>query len=1257
MTTVIDASHTGPKLPLIQDILQPMTEDALKTQWDTTIQEDTDFGLRDSLVEVMLQRGIRPETWIHNRDTEMGLYPDIDDPEFASRLLRKTEFAQLRSVASDEDTCTQSATRFDTTPVQRLVSRFLNPMTPYLGLLLDHGVGVGKTCSAVTVAETFLDVSPYNTVYILAPQAIADGFRKTIFDASKLIPTTKEERLRTGEAWTSSQCTGMTYPRLVDMADADSREEIAKEVEKQIKKRYKIVGYLAFANWVQSKLNAIPDVITGVARKDKEKQILMSLFSDHLLIIDEAHNLRDNDAVETDDEPAADKATDAAEGKRLTPILKSILAVAEGMRLMLMTATPMYNTAPEILFLLNLLILNDTKDESKLLRPRQIFRPDGEFAEKGEELLTTHIRRYVSYMRGENPNTFPLRLTPPKHAGPDFMKDYPILSISRQEDEVRLTEMDTKIMERLPLIVHEVDDTVVGRKVLEILTQHRNPKEGGPVEVFDFVLDKTMQAGNITYPDGSFGTGGWEAHMKSEIQTVGTHKVKQLVWTNDTPIESVLGASAVASHAPKIAAIVQSITTAKGMSFVYSRYVLAGALPICVALELQGWCRVLADGTPAPLLKRSLAGKPKNFYILLTSDDTLSPNFKGLLQYATTFDSPAQAQNGTKVKAILGSQVASEGLDLKCIREIHLLDGWYHLNRTEQIIGRGVRFCSHVLLPPELRNTLIYLHAVSVAEYETADLYAYRLAVRKAQPIGRVSRLMKINAWDCMLNKDAILLADMPTRRITDAQSRTNAAYDVQDTPFTSFCDFSDQCEYVCGSRPVPAAEVGTNRSTYTEADFRRLFLEKQERLQAIFATETAFPLQTIREIVYDDMPWSIGAIGLREALGRLKIQREDGIYGTLVLLNNYVVFQPEGVTDTQIPLAFRYGRAYGRLPRTFVPQRSRVLETDIPVLEDAPEEPIVSDTTTDTLRTTALASLHAWHTLLKRMMEEPSGKIEPPIGFSKESFQGWRWLFHHFATLTETVPIACQWWMDNVWSWKQRESVFRDWSTRGLSSLRGDEAMYASVFQPRELFTGPLSGYVVYDTEKLALQTYCHIGSAAPAACTSILQPDVDKAIGAPIDRKKGTGPMFGFLVSKRGTVVFKTVEKEHGDLRGAECANTSNLKHHESRILILHGLLRKDAGAATIVPLLLKDGTDATDGGADALRKALQEYIKHQYEVVVQPLDPRMDVQYTSDLSLKQTCPYMEFLLRWMDMRKIQGTRWFLSVVESARAGVKFT
>ena len=41
---------------------------------------------------------------------------------------------------------------------QRLLYNFMNKNTPYKSLLIFHGVGVGKTCSAVKISESFRDI-------------------------------------------------------------------------------------------------------------------------------------------------------------------------------------------------------------------------------------------------------------------------------------------------------------------------------------------------------------------------------------------------------------------------------------------------------------------------------------------------------------------------------------------------------------------------------------------------------------------------------------------------------------------------------------------------------------------------------------------------------------------------------------------------------------------------------------------------------------------------------------------------------------------------------------------------------------------------------------------------------------------------------------------------------------------------------------------------------------------------------------------
>ena len=71
-------------------------------------------------------------------------------------------------------------------------------------------------------------------------------------------------------------------------------------------------------------------------------------------------------------------------------------------------------------------------------------------------------------------------------------------------------------------------------------------------------------------------------------------------------------------------------------------------------------------------------------------------------------------KNGTSVKVVLISQAGSEGLDFKFIRQVHILEPWYNMNRIEQVIGRGVRTCSHKLLPFEERNVEIYMYSTLV---------------------------------------------------------------------------------------------------------------------------------------------------------------------------------------------------------------------------------------------------------------------------------------------------------------------------------------------------------------------------------------------------------------------------------------------------------------------------------------------------------------------------------------------------------------
>lgn len=77
--------------------------------------------------------------------------------------------------------------------------------------------------------------------------------------------------------------------------------------------------------------------------------------------------------------------------------------------LLLMTATPMFNGARDVLDLINLLWANDKTPD---LRRGGGCDRDGSLKREGEMELAAAARGYVSYARGSFPYSFPMRLKP-----------------------------------------------------------------------------------------------------------------------------------------------------------------------------------------------------------------------------------------------------------------------------------------------------------------------------------------------------------------------------------------------------------------------------------------------------------------------------------------------------------------------------------------------------------------------------------------------------------------------------------------------------------------------------------------------------------------------------------------------------------------------------------------------------------------------------------------------------------------------------
>ena len=116
---------------------------------------------------------------------------------------------------------------------------------------------------------------------------------------------------------------------------------------------------------------------------------------------------------------------------------------------------------------------------------------------------------------------------------------------------------------------------------------------------------------------------------------------------------------------------------------------------------------------------------------------------------------------GKKIKILLGSPSIKEGVSLKGVRQVHILEPYWNLSRLEQIIGRASRFCSHKDLSEEKRNVKVYIYIAVSKGYlnskndKSIDQRIELISLRKNKVIKIFERVIKESAVDCELNKNA----------------------------------------------------------------------------------------------------------------------------------------------------------------------------------------------------------------------------------------------------------------------------------------------------------------------------------------------------------------------------------------------------------------------------------------------------------------------------------------------------------------------
>jgi hypothetical protein len=479
-------------------------------------------------------------------------------------------------------------------------------------------------------------------------------------------------------------------------------------------------GFLEFANKIKNMKTEFP---TTYATKIKE------VFSNRVFIIDEVHNIRDSMK---------------SEEKIVPPLVLEVIKYSNNVKLLLLSATPMFNDASEIVPLLNMLLANDDRP---LIDMKKVFDASKNLTEEGEDILRKAVKGYISYMRADNPYTFPKKKFPnsvhtrePPIYDINGVKLLKKLVLKKDSPPLRYsffkghqeTQIKTLLEQGISLDDEDDGDDEGDEDIEEAVPKKKGSgkKESGSGSIIEL-----RQISNIAFPGGTF--------AKSLTLNNGTYSY---------PKNSVqfLNIDHVANYSAKIHNIIESIKDCEGVVFVYSFFIKSGILPIALALEHAGMTRFDSANLLDSKIKRN--NIIQGHYAILSAQQTLTPNFDKIVDTIRS----AENVHGTKIKIILGSSVSAEGLDLKNIRHLHIVEPWYHMNKMDQIVGRAVRNCSHALLPKKDWDVTIYYHTAAFQDdkKESIDERVYRQAQNKQINIDKVEKVLKEEAVDCSLNKD-----------------------------------------------------------------------------------------------------------------------------------------------------------------------------------------------------------------------------------------------------------------------------------------------------------------------------------------------------------------------------------------------------------------------------------------------------------------------------------------------------------------------
>jgi hypothetical protein len=260
------------------------------------------------------------------------------------------------------DNIGKGAEQFNLLTHQKVIRDYINLYTPYRGLLLFHGLGSGKTCSSIAIAE---GMKNSRRIIVMTPASLRRNYMEELKKCGDFIYKQKQywewislnEHIESLETLSSilnlpleyikrkngAWLVNVTKPSNYLQLSSSEKKSLDDQIDEMIQSKYTFINY-----------NGLRRTRLAELTNNFEK----NMFDNSVVIIDEAHNLVSRIVnklgkeknIKTDKRGELEKVP-----KLLALILYEQLLRAKNCRIILLSGTPIINYPNEIAVLFNIL--------------------------------------------------------------------------------------------------------------------------------------------------------------------------------------------------------------------------------------------------------------------------------------------------------------------------------------------------------------------------------------------------------------------------------------------------------------------------------------------------------------------------------------------------------------------------------------------------------------------------------------------------------------------------------------------------------------------------------------------------------------------------------------------------------------------------------------------------------------------------------------------------------------------------------------